>query len=542
MDAPRSLADVDPADARKARGAFFTPDEIARYMTEWAILSPDDRVMEPSVGDAAFLIPAVRRLAALGAERPEVWGSEIHAASAAEAERRIRMHGGVPRISVEDFFSRAPDHSFDAVVGNPPYIRYQDFAGAARDRSRLVARRAGVVLSGLASSWAAFTVHAAQCLKPGGRLAFVLPAELLSVNYAGPVREFLLKEFGHVEIIVFDEQVFPEAETDVVLLLASSYGGRSTTIDLRPVRNANELPPPAKARTWTPATPDGKWIGALGDDVAQFELASLAAQGDLVPLQEWGETTLGAVTGSNAFFALSPARVRALGIPRHELVRISPPGSGHLRGLELTSADLRRLGREGRSTWLFRPGSRPSPASATYIEHGRVSGISTAYKCRMRRTWYQVPLVEAPDLFLTYMNADTVRVTTNTAGARHLNSVHGVVLREELRALGRDLLPLASLNSATAYSAELVGRSYGGGILKMEPREADSWLMPSPALVRAHADALRAVRTDVLDRLDARDLLGAIRIVDRILFGDASNLLAAHEAARLRRSVRGRSG
>ena len=34
-------------------------------------------------------------------------------------------------------------------------------------------------------------VHAALFLRPGGRMALVLPAELLSVNYAAAVRKFL---------------------------------------------------------------------------------------------------------------------------------------------------------------------------------------------------------------------------------------------------------------------------------------------------------------------------------------------------------------
>ena len=79
------------------------------------------------------------------------------------------------------------------MIGNPPFIRYQDFSGEARARSRTAARRAGVGLSNLASSWAAFAVHAALFLRPGGRMGLVLPAELLSVNYAAQVRRFSTK-------------------------------------------------------------------------------------------------------------------------------------------------------------------------------------------------------------------------------------------------------------------------------------------------------------------------------------------------------------
>ncbi len=56
---------ADTAEVRKARGAFFTPDAITRYITDWAIRTSRDTVLEPSAGDAAFLVQAVRRLRAL---------------------------------------------------------------------------------------------------------------------------------------------------------------------------------------------------------------------------------------------------------------------------------------------------------------------------------------------------------------------------------------------------------------------------------------------------------------------------------------------
>lgn len=48
------------------------------------------------------------------------------------------------------------------MIGNPPFVQYQDFSGEARARSRAAALRAGVPLTNLVSSWAAFAVHSAQ--------------------------------------------------------------------------------------------------------------------------------------------------------------------------------------------------------------------------------------------------------------------------------------------------------------------------------------------------------------------------------------------
>lgn len=56
----------DTATLRKGRGAFFTPPEVCDFIAAWAIRNPADRVLEPSCGEAAFMLAAAERLADLG--------------------------------------------------------------------------------------------------------------------------------------------------------------------------------------------------------------------------------------------------------------------------------------------------------------------------------------------------------------------------------------------------------------------------------------------------------------------------------------------
>jgi hypothetical protein len=135
-----------------------------------------------------------------------------------------------------------------------------------------------------------------------------------------------------------------------------------------------------------------------------------------------------------------------------------------------------------------------------------------------------VPVGRVPDLLLTYMNQDRPRLLANDARVHVLNSVYGVSLRPGLRRLGRELLPLAFLNSFSLLGAEMVGRSYGGGLLKLEPREADVLPVPAPASLRAAAPALRAVRPAVEAALAAGDIAGATALVDRVLLGEQLGL------------------
>jgi adenine-specific DNA-methyltransferase len=518
----------DTPALRKERGAYFTPDEITQFIVNWAIRMPSDSVLEPAAGDAAFLTTAVSRLRTLSHDVqacPLVEGVEIHAPSAQVARQRVQEAGGRAKIRTGDFFALEPEPIYDIVIGNPPYIRYQDFSGESRARSRTAALRGGVSLTGLASSWAAFTVHSAMFLKQGGRLGLVLPAELLSVNYAAPVRRFLFNHFRDVQLVLFDEQVFPEAEADVVLLLADGYlEGPANHITIRQARNATALATLGCGLIWTPIDPAAKWTSSLVDPKAIEPLHELLTTGLFTSLETWGDTTLGIVTGNNKFFTLSPQRVKELGLSSEELLCLSPPGSSHLRGLVLSETALDKLGQEGHAIYLFYPNDPPSPNATAYIEGGHRTGVDSAYKCRIRKTWYRVPLVPAADLFLTCMNADTPRLTTNEAGARYLNSVHGVFLNDKYRALGRDLLPVASLNSVTLLHAEIVGRAYGGGILKIEPKEADLWAVPSPELIFTFAAALSSVKEKVAELLNNGKLLEAVAVVDQIIFSGYSNL------------------
>ena len=114
-------------------------------------------------------------------------------------------------------------------------------------------------MTALASSWAAFVVHAASFVAPGGRLALVLPAELLTVNYAAPVRRFLMQRFTSVRLVLFEERVFPGVMEEVVLLLAEGQGP-TDYCDLIQAKNVTTLTD-TKGQRWTPDDAEDKMGG-----------------------------------------------------------------------------------------------------------------------------------------------------------------------------------------------------------------------------------------------------------------------------------------
>lgn len=514
-------------DERKARGAFFTPPQITNFIAKWAIRSPGDTILEPSCGEAAFLVSAAKRLRDLGSaveDMPSLLhGVDVHEESVVEAKEILAGQRVSATLRVADFFERNPERQFTAVIGNPPYVRYQSFAGAARIRALEAAMRQGVKLNQLASSWAAFTVHASAFLEPVGRLALVLPAELLAVKYASQIRRFLLDRFASVRLVLFENLIFPGVLEEVVLLLAEGSGG-AKSFEVYQATDLDDLDT-ISSTSWIGFTPNGsdKWTGALLSSEA-FELYERLLGNGFEVMLDWGETYLGAVTGNNDYFTLSRSESNKLSLPQTELLRISPPGSRHLKGLTFSEHGWEALAAAGERCYLFAPGETPSKAARRYIENGEKDGVNKAYKCKVRTPWWRVPLVSRPDFLFTYMNHDRTRLIRNAAGVHLLNSLYGVELKSCRRALGQDLLSLASLNSITMLGAEIVGRSYGGGMLKHEPTEVDRLPLPSFETLNAVASRLKLVQSQVGAQLRRNDLMPAIDIVDRVILKDHLSL------------------
>ena len=187
-----------------------------------------------------------------------------------------------------------------------------------------------------------------------------------------------------------------------------------------------------------------------------------------------------------------------------------------------------------------------------YLKIGEQQGVPEAYKCTIRTPWWRPPVVSAPDLFFTYMSHRYPRLVTNRARTILVNSMHGVRLRTVAAAsrIAREALPLLVLNSVTMLGAEVFGRSYGGGVLKMEPREAASLPVPNPEVLEAAWAALRDER-DVLDRQLHHGLwTNVVARVDEVLLREVAKLsgeeaTVLHDAARSLRTRRlghGRAG
>jgi adenine-specific DNA methylase len=508
----------------KARGAFYTPSTLTEFMAAWAVRSSDDVVLEPASGDGAFVDAIASRLREVEGDVGSIIGIEREPVEAAKVRRLV------PRADIRavDFFDLAPTDvpPVDAVVGNPPYIRYQGFAGLDREKALARARAQEVSLTGLASSWAHFVVHATAFLKRHGRLALVLPAELLHADYAGPVRELLLRRFSSVTILAFDRMVFNDAIVDAVVLLASN----DAQTGLQVVR----LPDDRALRTTQIAGEagstlmSGRWSGAI-DSAANDVYMGALERYQTSRLGDFADVDIGFVSGANKFFVLSTEEANAYGLGAGVLTpAVDRPRD--VPGLEVRESERRHLLDLGHVSDL-------DPATLRYLARGVELGISDRYKARHRSPWYAVPLPRnEPHALLPYMSHLAPRLIVNTPGTRNSNLLHGVTFRGGAPAVRA--LAVAMCGSVTLLSAEIEGRAYGGGVLKLETKEAERLRVPGFDEQTARALTERFSAVDQLIRTG--DVEGAAHEADHVLRVDHDATWTAYQAFRIRRLGRKR--
>ena len=205
--------------ATKVRGGYYTPAALADYLCRWAIRNRSDRVLEPSCGDGSFVAAAAPLLGDDGSiTAVEIVHEELRKAQAAVDGTAVPIDW-----RCANFFDVAPGlmrgAGYDAAVGNPPFIRFQYFDKRAREQAFRLVNTVGYRPNGLANAWIAFVQLAAELVRDGGRLAMVVPAELLQVQYAAELRDRLPRLFDAVFVIAFDRLVFPDIQQEVLLLL-----------------------------------------------------------------------------------------------------------------------------------------------------------------------------------------------------------------------------------------------------------------------------------------------------------------------------------
>lgn len=473
-------------ETQKALGAYYTPRRVAEFLTTWAVRTSADAVLDPSAGEGVFLVAANRRMNSLGAPATRrLVGIEL-SPETVEKTGVVLSHEGVSATLVcRDFFECSPDdiEPVDALIGNPPFIRFHRFAGDARQLALVRAREAGVEMSALTSSWAPFLVHATRFLKPGGRMAVVAPGEVAHAAYAQPLVQHLCNSFARVRLLVFQRRLFPELSEDTVLVLADGKGQSPEGLSLHSFDDADSLNPGLDGGIKV----EGSTLTGGVTRIAEYLLPTatrdlyreLCAHPEVLRLGRLADVGIGYVTGNNDYFHLTAEQIEKFSIPNSYVAPVIRRISD-APGIRFKISDWKRLHAHGAQNALLRidpsRGHLP-PGLRKYLRLGVKHLVHTAYKCRKRAPWYAVPHVHEADAFLSYMSGHEPRLVINRAKAFAPNTLHVVVMhRRTLR--DRSALAVGWQSALVALSCEIEGHSLGGGLLKLEPGEAERVIVP----------------------------------------------------------------
>ena len=507
----------------KLRGGYYTPDKISEFITDWAIRTPVDSVLEPSCGDGSFLSAITKRYSELGANhetiKENVIGIELDDVEAAKSEQ----YGTT--VICNDFFTYYQENiedqiQFDVIVGNPPFIRYQYFTEEYRKIAFALMNKHGFKPNRLTNIWLPFLVLSCKALKPNGRIGMVIPAELFQVDYAAEARQFLSDFFDKLTLVTFKRLVFDDIQQEVILLLGErgcdKHGIRVIELDDMADLIAQGHTCLENAEFKELDHGSDKWVKYYLSNEELNLLKHLNSDSKISAATDLFEVNVGLVSGENDFFVMNQTTVDQFNLQDSVVPIISR--SEQLKGVRLTDEDYNNLIALGKKVYFFVPGNDAfdelTDEQKICIQWGEEKGYNKNYKCRIRPKWYHVSQTWRADAFLIRQAHLYPRMIINEKGALVTDTLHKVRF---LEGVDGKHVAAAFLNTYTFALSETIGRSYGGGVLTFEPGEMRRIRIPMKM-----ANQLDLQKIDNWQRLGEIDKI--LEYTDKILLRDGLGL------------------
>lgn len=478
--------------SQKLRGGYYTPLDLASFIARWVAELNPDRVLEPSCGDGAFF-QAMSDVG--GFEKAALTGFEVDEEEAGKATRRakqLNLHQAA--VHSEDFLGWAIENManggerFDAVVGNPPFVRYQFLPPQFQVRAATIFDELGLKFTKHTNAWVPFILASMSLLRPGGRLAMIVPAEIIHVTHAQSLRSYLGTECRRLVIIDPEELWFDGTLQGAVILMAekrSSPRQNAEGLAMVPVRGREFLRRSpseifAEPQAINGKTVAGKWTRALLDLETRDLFDELEAHAEVHRFDDIARVAVGIVTGANKFFLVPDATVEAYGLSKYAHPMFGR--SAHCPGVIYDERQHAANAEKGNPTnflWFDDANNKMAKRAKQYIDRGESEKLHTRYKCRIRAPWYKVPSVYSTEVGMLKRCHDTPRLILNKIGAYTTDTAYRIRTKE---GEGERLVG-CFINPLTALSAELEGRHYGGGVLELIPSEIERLIIPMPEKV-----------------------------------------------------------
>ena len=528
--------------AQKLRGGYYTPDDLAAFLVRWISKSQPTAVLEPSCGDGVFFPHLASYLT-----NPTITGFEIDPLEAKKASDRALSSELVnTTINNNDFLGWAIDALsknsvyFDAVVGNPPFIRYQYLPSQFQSNAERIFRQQDCKFTKHTNAWVPFVLASFAMLKPGGRLAMVVPSEIIHIGHAQSLRTYLAAHCTRLVLVDPEELWFSGTLQGAVILLAEKKRDPrdfSQGLGIYPVQGRSFIDMDPEVLFQTPnamngKTVEGKWTRALLTPSVREMLDLLVEDNRVARFDELAKVDVGIVTGANNFFLVTDDVIDRFGL--HKWVQPMFGRSGHCPGVIYDEKQHRENAAKGKPTnflWFQDTSVEAEPLANSYIKKGEQDRLHTRYKCRIRTPWYTVPSVYSTEVGMLKRSHDAPRLIHNQYRALTTDTAYRITLQT----IEAHTLVFSFVNALTALSAEIEGRHYGGGVLELVPSEIERLLIPispdiHPELQNLDTEIRDSSIADVLCRQN-HVVLGAIGLAS----GDQDDLMQEWKKLRDRR-------
>ena len=473
--------------ARNKLGQFATPPRVAEDVVRYGLslqTQPQIRYLEPGFGTGAFYNSLLEQVGehvitqAVGYEVDPHYGvpaAELYAPNALE-------------LRIADFTEAAPA-PFDLLFCNPPYVRHHHLTAAKKISlaDAVVQRYGGVRPSGLTGLYNYFMMLGEAWLSETGVAAYLVPSEFLDVNYGVVVKRFLLEQVQLTRIHLFESEQVQFDDALVSSAVVWYRKGRPTPNSRVELSYGGSLLRPSHRRiiahgALDPAT---KWTrdirnGARDPDAAAAE----PVIGPRPVLKDFFDVKRGLATGDNNFFVLTAAQVQLHSLPAEVLTPVMPSPRyvksdvihGDVAGQPLNVEQLFLLNCRQRPEEL----AAQQPQAWAYLQTG-IGTVSKKYLCSSRKLWYLQEAREPAPILCTYMgrggkDGGPFRFILNESKAVATNSFLMLYPKAFWRDRARqhpELLAQVWKILSAITTADLVneGRTYGGGLEKIEPSE-----------------------------------------------------------------------
>lgn len=560
---------------RKDNGQVFTPLYVAQLMTEWVLNaeniqnSEDAGVLDPAVGLGAFFQGMIKnkfiyRYNQINEEVEEsddiysgklkICGYEKDYKLSRECKKLYRHYPDIfihnkdylldwsNQINFINGYNNlsSPDTTgYDGIICNPPYLIYKKYNN--KKYLSLFEEMLDIKLSGFTNLCMLFLMKSLTELKPGGRMAYIIPSEFMNADYGIEIKRFF-KNYGSLKhVILLKYNLFEMNTTSAIFLFSNELNLENTEYETEKVhavnffsvnsreellslfsqrelkgfgenkqndnRNKSALPYCLKDEflDYENCQQYSKVHSILLDKKSNsdtkidkvvvknkelepdkkwrfyYQKTSSSKYKNLVEFSEYARVLRGIATGANDFFLFNKSKKEKFQIANKYLIPCISRSS-YIRGHFIKYNHFEKLWDEDKKVYLLDVYNKePDSIIREYIKYGESQGYHQRYLTSHRNPWYKLEDKPPAPILARVFNRTGLKFVINDAKLYNLTAFHCVYIKSIDYS---DLLKAYLLTETATDIIEDNRREYGDGLNKLEPNDINESLVLNLKIIK----------------------------------------------------------